>query len=60
VSLGATDIVLEEPTVKGDGLSELLNPAIRPGVETTTPGFLSHVLFSCSLKMMRNIVAMVS
>jgi hypothetical protein len=42
VSLGAADIVLEESAIKGDGLRELFNPAIRPGLETTTPGFLSH------------------
>ena len=46
VRLRTPDIVLEKPTVKGDGFRELFHPAIGPGIETTTPGFLSHSRYS--------------
>ena len=36
------DVVLEEPTIKGDGFRELLHAAVGSGGETATPGLLSH------------------
>jgi hypothetical protein len=46
VSLGATDIVLKESAIEGDRLRKVFNPAIRPGVEAATPGFVSHSYIS--------------
>jgi hypothetical protein len=39
-------IMLEQPMVKRDGLREPLDSAVRPGLESSTPGLGSHARIS--------------
>jgi hypothetical protein len=38
----APDVVLEEPTIKGDRFRELFHPTVRLGIKPTAPGLISQ------------------
>lgn len=38
----ALDVLLEKPTVKGNGLCKLFNSTISLAVKTATPGLIGH------------------
>ena len=56
----APDVVLEEPTIKGDRFRELFDAAVGPGVEPAAPGFLATLDTPCIRQRVRKLSARMS